>query len=165
MNAMLLTLATLPLMSIPSAYRTAADAAAVPAPILYAIALTESGQPLVGGLRPWPWSLNVAGDSQFFTSRRDAWLCLQQALAVHRNVDVGLMQVSWRYHADELDSPWQALHPQWNLAVGAAILKDCFDDRQNWSLAIGCYHAPNDPTRASAYRERVERHLSTIERN
>lgn len=165
MNVFLLTLATVPLMSIPSAYRTAAAVASVPAPILYAIALTESGQPLVGGLRPWPWCLNVAGDSQFFTSRRAAWLELHRVLKSHHNVDVGLMQVSWRYHADKLDSPWQALHPTWNLSVGAEILKACFNDSHDWLLAIGCYHAPNDPTRAAAYRERVQRHLSTIERD
>ena len=44
----------------PPAYRLAAHRADVPAAVLYAVALQESGAMLRGRLRPWPWTRNVA---------------------------------------------------------------------------------------------------------
>ena len=43
----------------PPAYRLAAHRADVPAAVLYAVALQESGAMLRGRLIPWPWTLNV----------------------------------------------------------------------------------------------------------
>src|SRR5690606_11626175 len=45
----------------PTAYQQIARQAGIPAEILYAIALQESALLLRGQLRPWPWTLNVAG--------------------------------------------------------------------------------------------------------
>ena len=39
------------------------------------------------------------------------------------SVDLGLMQVNWRYHQERLVDPWQALDPHRNLQVAAEILK------------------------------------------
>ncbi|HCF3186005.1 TPA: lytic transglycosylase domain-containing protein, partial [Pseudomonas aeruginosa] len=43
----------------PPAYQLAAQQAGVPSPVLYAVALQESGARLRGRLIPWPWTLNV----------------------------------------------------------------------------------------------------------
>ncbi len=61
------------------------------------------------------------------------------------SVDIGLMQVSWRYHRDRLASAALALDPYRNLHVAAEILAACFREREDWWAAVGCYHAPNDP--------------------
>lgn len=68
---------------IPPGYRAIALEQAIPAPLLYAIALTESGQHRLSQQRwrPWPWTLNVSGQGQFFASRQAAWQALQRALA------------------------------------------------------------------------------------
>jgi len=71
------------------------------------------------------------------------------------SVDIGLMQVNWRYHKKCLTSPQLALNPYHNLRVAAEILLGCFRSREDWWEAVGCYHAPNNPERAARYQERV----------
>ena len=48
--------------TIPNGYHKIANYYHIPASVLYAAALTESGKTINKGLfRPWPWTLNVAG--------------------------------------------------------------------------------------------------------
>jgi hypothetical protein len=147
--------------SIPAGYRQVALEYDLPPALLYAVALTESGQSLLsdGRFLPWPWAHNIGGEGHFFPSRQQAWQALQTALAnTNNSVDIGLMQINWRYHHIALGSAWQALDPYHNLRVAAAILRDCYIEHTNWIQSAGCYHAPNDVTRAQAYAARVKRH-------
>ena len=87
----------------------------------------------------------------------EAWQALRDWLAQgKRSIDIGLMQVNWRYHQKRLGDPWQALDPYHNLRVGADILQDCYATEQDWWASVGCYHAPANPARAERYRRRVE---------
>ena len=151
---------------IPPGYESTAAAFGIPGPLLYAVALTESGRSLgsSNAFRPWPWTLNVAGQGYYFESRGAAWRALSGWLeAGRRSIDIGLMQVNWRYHENRLGDAWQALDPYYNLAVGAAILKACAANARDWMVSVGCYHAPSDPDRAARYRERVNARLRQIE--
>ena len=144
---------------VPSGYQEVAAERAVPEAVFYAIALTESGRDVEaqGIRRPWPWTLNVAGKGYYFETRLEAWQALRDWLAKgKRSIDIGLMQVNWRYHQSRLGDPWQALDPYHNLRVGAEILQDCYASRQDWWDSVGCYHAPANPERAARYRRRVE---------
>ena len=145
--------------SVPTGYQSVAASRGIPASVLYAVALTESGKQVdqPDGYRPWPWTLNVAGRGYYFTSRLDAWRALTGWLeAGKRSIDIGLMQVNWRYHQDRLGTPWQALEPYHNLRVGAEILHDCYKKRAgDWWASVGCYHAPSNAERADRYRRRV----------
>jgi hypothetical protein len=150
---------------IPPAYRHIAAEYRVPAEVLYAVALTESGQSALSGghWRPWPWTLNVNGRGQYFASRYLAWQTLQHSLRQGTtSVDIGLMQVSWRYHRAALVSSWHALDPHHNLRVAAAILQSCYDKHRDWWASAGCYHAPNNSARAQAYTQRVQRHWRNL---
>jgi len=151
--------------SVPAGYRLIAAEHGIPQSVLFAVALTESGKPTgqAGALRPWPWTLNVAGRGYFFDSRQAAWQALTAYLrAGKRSIDIGLMQVNWRYHQDRLGTPWQALDPYHNLRVGAGILQVCYATRQDWWASVGCYHAPTDTQRADRYRRRVVAHWQRI---
>jgi len=150
---------------VPIGYQQVATVVGVPCDLLYALALTESGQSSMSNnqWRPWPWTLNIDGRGQYFQSRTQAWQHLQQALTEkHRATDVGILQINWGYHQRALGSAWEALEPYHNLQVGAAILKRCFDSRSDWWQSAGCYHAPNNSKRAEAYRLRVQRHWRQI---
>lgn len=149
---------------VPPGYRLIAGEYGIPAALLYAMALTESRRTvrLTGRhtARPWPWTLNVAGRGHWFSTRRDAWRALRRNLAAgRRSIDIGLMQVNWRYHRGQLLDPWTALDPYHNLRVGARILRQCFDLTGDWWQAAGCYHAPGpdkaSQARAARYRARV----------
>ena len=81
-----------------------------------------------------------------------------------RSIDIGLMQVNWRWHRDTLGDSWQALDPDHNLRVGAKILASCYrDHRDRWD-AVGCYHAPNNATFANRYRKNVAAHWRRVAR-
>jgi len=150
---------------VPAGYRMIAAEHGIPQSVLFAVALTESGKPTgqAGTLRPWPWTLNVAGRGYFFDSRQAAWQALTAYLKEgKRSIDIGLMQVNWRYHQDQLGTPWQALDPYHNLRVGAGILQSCYVTRQDWWASVGCYHAPTDTHRADRYRRRVVSHWQRI---
>ncbi len=82
--------------------------------------------------------MNVAGRGYFFDSRLAAWQALTAWLEQgEASIDIGLMQVNWRYHEERLGTPWQALDPYHNLRVGAGILQACYSQRQDWWGASG----------------------------
>ena len=144
--------------SVPAGYAAAARAHGIPADIVYAIALTESGKNVdrFRTHRPWPWTLNVGGTGYFYRSHEQAHRALVRFLAQgKRSIDIGLMQVNWRWHRDKLGDPWLALDPDHNLQVGAKILATCYREGQDRWDAVGCYHAPNNPTFANRYRKKV----------
>lgn len=150
--------------SVPWGYQKIAGVYGVPSEILYAIAITESNHKLKNGTyHPWPWTLNVDGRPERFATRKAAYRALSQYLrqGIER-IDIGLMQVNWRYHRKKLGSPWTALEPYHNLSVGSAILRAEYANTRNWRVAIGRYHAPNHPRRAAQYRRRVEKRLRRI---
>ena len=147
--------------AIPSAYRLVAIEYGVPVALFYAVALTESGQSIESKSRrrPWPWTLNIAGEAHYFKTRWQAWRALDQSLrSGQESVDIGLMQVNWRFHEERLGNSWLALQPHHNLAVGAEILKNCYAKRRDWWASVGCYHAPSDSDRARRYQARVATH-------
>jgi len=146
--------------TVPPIYRVIAREFRIPPAIFYAVALTESGTYIkaLNARLPWPWTLNIAGEGRYYPTRGQALQAARSALdSGIRSIDVGLMQVSWRYHADALGSLAAGLDPAHNLAVAARILATCHAQRGHWLAAVECYYAPNDRTRAIAYRQRVEK--------
>lgn len=143
-------------LSIPSAYRVVAEEYGIPAGLLYAIALTESGRTAEGQVLPWPWVLNVSGESRWYASRTQAVTDLTRLLASGETPDIGLMQVNWRYHQEKLGQAKEAFSPWLNLRAGAAVLAAEYRAAGDWWKAVGRYHS-RTPKRASAYRARVLR--------
>jgi len=128
----------------PPAYQLAARRAGIPSPVLFAVALQESGARLHGRLIPWPWTLNVAGRAERYATRAEACAGLRRALArtpVSR-IDAGLGQVNLGYHAHrylEQHTPGE-----------------------DWMVAIGRYHRPAGGEPAARYRRSVHRHLARV---
>lgn len=149
---------------IPKAYLQVGQSFGIPPVILYSMALTESGKPYRGERLPWPWTVNHAGRGIYFPSRQAAYAYLSRLVARgDRSFDVGLMQVNWRWNADVFGgSLWDALDPYVNLRGGAAILRRHYLRTGSFESAVGAYHSPGDPRRASAYRERVRGALATV---
>ncbi|MBI0570770.1 lytic transglycosylase domain-containing protein, partial [Pectobacterium parmentieri] len=56
----------------PPAYQLVAQRAGIPSVVLYAVALQESGVYRRERIVPWPWSLNVAGQSRRYASQAQA---------------------------------------------------------------------------------------------
>ena len=136
----------------PPAYQLAAQQAGVPSPVLYAVALQESGARLRGRLIPWPWTLNVAGRAERYATLAGACAGIRQALArVPANrIDAGLGQVNLGYHAQRYEHPCELLDPYRNLAIAAEILQEQHTPGEDWLIAIG------------RYRRSVHQHLTRV---
>jgi len=157
--------------TIPSAYHKIAIEADIPASVLYGVALAESGLKLQSGrVRPWPWTLNVAGVPRRYATRQACYKGLRYYLSHGvRSIDIGIMQVNWHYHRKKLVDPWRALDPVFNVRVGAQILKDEYRKTKIWHKAIGRYHSPGQKPkqkkRAAYYARRVMKHIRRIGKN
>lgn len=149
----------------PPAYQLAAQRAGIPSVVLYAVALQESGIRRGGRLIPWPWTLNVAGQSWRFATRADACAGLRRALrsTPHTRVDAGLGQINLGYQKQRFDQPCDLLDPYRNLAIAAEILREQHTPGENWLLAIGRYHRPAGGEPAARYRRSVSRHLTRVQ--
>lgn len=151
---------------IPLAYTIVSQTYEVPADVLYAIALTESGKAYGKKHVPWPWTLNVSGKGVYCASQAEAKTLLSTQLDEYSSIDVGLMQVNWHWHQQRFNSIDDALMPMKNLAVGAIILREQFERAQDWWQAVGYYHAPGSDQRsinhANAYRERVKKNWERL---
>lgn len=148
----------------PPAYQLAAQQAGVPSPVLYAVSLQESGAKLRGRLIPWPWTLNVAGQSERYVSRAEACMGLRRALAraPASRIDAGLGQVNLGYQAHRYGAPCELLDPYRNLAIVAEILREQHLPGEDWLLAIGRYHRPAGGEAAARYRRSVHQHLTRV---
>lgn len=153
--------------SVPPGYGAVGREVGVPPAILFAVAMEESRRLWAGTkerrLLPYPWTLNVAGTPCRFESEKACLGYLQLLLQNGRTlVDIGLMQVCWKYHAHRFANAAQAIDPYTNLRAGARILREHYDASAEWLAAIGRYHSPADGPRARAYASRVAGHLSRI---
>ncbi len=148
----------------PPAYQLASAQASVPAPVLYAVALQESGVRLRGRLIPWPWTLNVAGRAERYATRDAACAGLRRALAQTpaSRLDAGLGQVNLGYQAHRYVHPCDLLDPYRNLAIAAEILQEQHAPAEDWLVAIGRYHRPAGGEPAARYRRSVSQHLIRV---
>lgn len=137
-----------------------AEATALPAGLLGAVALTESARRLPGGDRtvPWPWTINSPAGA-FYLDDRDAAVAKVEALkrAGHRNIDIGCMQINLRHHPDAFASLDEAFDPAANVAYAARFLATLKDETPHLFEAVGYYHS-RTPERSRAYAQRVYRH-------
>lgn len=148
----------------PPAYQLATHGTDVPAQVLYAIALQESGAHIRGEMIPWPWTLNVAGKPYRFSRREPA--CHALLLAVHevgaKAVDAGLGQINMGWNGEHFAHPCEALDPYRNLAVVTALLKQHKTSDTTWITAAGRYHRPAGGPQADRYRKSFSKHLTRI---
>ena len=149
----------------PPAYQLAAQRAGIPSTVLYAVALQESGVRRNGRIVPWPWSLNVAGQSHRYATRADACAGLQQAIRAtpHTRIDAGLGQINLGYHQQRYSTACDLLDPYRNLAIAAEILHEQHTPGEDWLLAIGGYLRPAGGEPAARYRRSVSRHLARVQ--
>ena len=157
--------------SIPFGYQRIAKTYQVPVKVYYALLTQESGFTTRHGFRPWPWTLNIAGKSKRYDTRKAAYQALKKALnSGIKLVDIGPGQVNWHWHKKRLGTLWQSLEPYHNLKVSAQILRYEYErsGQNNWWVAVGRYHSPGQKpkqlARAKDYELRVKRRYRQIDK-
>ena len=134
----------------------AADSYGVPRSVMMAIALAESGRRDGAALRPWPWTINFAGEGHWFASAAEA---VDSALSRHAaglsNFDVGCFQINFRWHGDAFASLDEMIDPDRNASYAAQFLAQLHASRGNWDDAAAAYHSSTSEL-AAEYRARFE---------
>lgn len=149
----------------PPTYYEVANQQGVPVEYLYALAKTESNTQLTIGFYPWPWTLNVAGESRRFATFQEACREATEAVKLHggRKVDIGIGQLNWGYNGQRyFASPCDSLNPRRNLEVAAYLLRQHFNDTGDWLEAAGRYHRPAGGAPATKYKAEIARRLAQI---
>lgn len=137
-----------------SAALRAAEETGVPADVVLAIALTETGRRQDGRMRPWPWTANAEGQGHWFDSRTEAAAFARQLLARGQTLfDLGCFQINWRWHGENFRAPEDLLDPLTAARYAARLLAQLHDELGSWEQAAGAYHS-RTPEHAARYRAR-----------
>ncbi|HRO10630.1 transglycosylase SLT domain-containing protein [Amaricoccus sp.] len=135
----------------------------VPVEVLFAVALTETGQHRDGRMRAWPWAINREGKGFWFKTREEALAFGRQSLAEGRpSFDVGCVQINYRWHGHAFPSLDDMFDPEWTATYAAQFLRTLYEERGSWSEAAGAYHSLT-PDKAMTYRARFDRLLAELE--
>ena len=107
----------------------------------------------------WPWTINVNGKGQHFNTKEEAVAEVKRLQANGtKNIDVGCMQISLKYHSDAFNSLEDAFEPEINVEYSAKFLKKLYNRRQDWQKAAMDYHS-KIPSKGQKYRKKlVERY-------
>ena len=129
----------------------AGQAVGVPEGLLSAISLVETG---TGG-RAWPWTLNEGGKGMHFDTKDDALAYLRQAIdSGVTNIDVGCMQLNYKWHAKGFVSLDDMIDPTLNTRYAALFLTELQKRLGSWEEATANYHSA-DVTRGARYQAKV----------
>ena len=129
----------------------------LPARVLTAIALRESGRidPDTGHVRPWPWTINFEGAGHFYASKEEAIAAVQTIQAAGgQSIDVGCMQVNLMHHPDAFATLDEAFDPKHNANYAGRFLTALFGALGDWGTAIAAYHS-RTPGIGEPYRDQV----------
>lgn len=137
------------------AARRAAAEAGVPADLMVAITLAETGRSRGGRMEPWPWTANLDGAGHWFDSRAALRAFVGRALAEGRtSLDIGCFQINWRWHGRHFATPDDLAEPLTAARHAARWLAALRAELGSWEAASGAYHSRR-PERAARYAVRV----------
>lgn len=130
---------------------------AIPAQLLAAIGLVESGKrdPATGIRGAWPWTINAEGQGAYFATKAEAIAAVEayRARGV-RSIDVGCMQVNLMHHPSAFVNLDQAFEPAVNADYAARFLVRLREQTGDWMKATAYYHSAN-PSEGEPYAARV----------
>ncbi|WP_231564744.1 hypothetical protein [Paracoccus halophilus] len=132
------------------AAQKAARESGVPADILGALTLTETGRRLDGVVRPWAWSANAEGEGTWFDDPVSAIAFAEDRVARGRtNIDIGCFQLNYRWHGQNFASIEQMFDPLENARYAASFVHQLYRESGDWRKAAGMFHS-----RTSVYAQR-----------
>ncbi len=127
----------------------------IPDGLLASISRVEAGRiNEIGVKRAWPWTLNLAGDSKFFDSKSQMLRFLRQAISEgKKNIDIGCMQINYRWHKDNFLTVEDMVEPTSNINYAIKFLKQLFNKHDSWEEAVKHYHSATKSLNTKYYRK------------
>ena len=137
----------------------------IPAGLLLAIGIVETGRPDMrsGARKPWPWTINAGGQGLFFNDRKSAvnWV-LQAQKTGTSSIDIGCLQVNLAAHPAAFHTVNDGFDPTMNADYAARFLISLYQQSADWREAVGAYHSHTEAF-ALPYREQVGRQYARAE--
>jgi soluble lytic murein transglycosylase-like protein len=129
----------------------------IPLGLLYAVALTETGHN--GELNPY--ALNIEGAPFVGKTRAEAMTAFLSARRTGKDlIDVGCMQLNYRYHNGAFNAVENMFDPEENIQYAARFLKSLRLRHGSWTRAVARYHAgPKNPAAQHRYVCKVLKNL------
>jgi|GEM_PF-2720252 len=138
----------------------------IPAGLVQALALAESGRWLKEDqkTKPWPWTVTSGKDSFYLPTKNAAIDKVRELKASGRtNIDVGCMQINLHYHPKAFTNLDEAFDPYTNVAYGTKFLKELRMQTRSWGKATAFYHS-QDRARGNAYRSKVYKFWRNVQK-
>lgn len=143
-------------VSCAQAAAVAEAGAGIPAGLLLAIGVVESGRTNAAGVRaPWPFAIQSGGVGRFLASVDDA-VAAVQALQVAgvQSIDVGCFQINLFHHPNDFSSLASGFDPLANAVAAARFLASLHDELGAWEPAVAAYHSRTEAL-GTPYRDLV----------
>jgi hypothetical protein len=143
-------------MSCTEAAAVAEAGAGVPAGLLLAIGVVESGRTDAAGMRaPWPFAIQSGGVGRFPASAEDAVAAVQalQAGGV-QSIDVGCFQINLLHHPNAFPNLASGFDPMANALAAARFLASLREELGAWEPAVAAYHSRTEAL-GTPYRDMV----------
>ncbi len=134
----------------------AEGATGVPAGLLLAIGLVESGRTDSAGVRaPWPFAVQSGGVGRFFARAEDAVAAVQALQAGGtQSIDVGCFQINLLHHPNAFPSLAVGFDPMANAVAAARFLLSLREELGAWEPAVAAYHSRTEAL-GTPYRDLV----------
>jgi hypothetical protein len=130
----------------------AAFAIGVPLDLMRAITRVETGRDGT----PWPWTLNLDGESRWFVTAPDAIDAARAAIAQGAaQIDVGCFQLNLHWHGPHFTDLEEMIDPTRNARYAAQFLSELHAELGDWRAAAAAFHS-RTPERGEAYLARIE---------
>lgn len=106
----------------------------IPKGLLKAIASVESSE--------YPYALNISGKKVIAATDAETLVILKSHLKKgFRNIDIGVMQINYRWHGKNFASLEEIINPETNIKYAAKFLKSLYEEYGDWRKAVQIYHS------------------------
>lgn len=140
------------------AVKAAEDAFGIPADLLMAMNQVET----LWSNQAWPWSLNISGKPRRYKDDRSMTRALNEVIARTDNVDIGCMQINWRWVGKSCATdPRLLVDPRLNAKCSAMYLTSLYRQLGSWHKAVKAYHVGPNRTDKTVQR-RADRYVCKV---
>ena len=128
------------------------------------LTIVESGRVRDNNYVSWPWTLNVDGQAKYFKTKKEALNFLISNFNKSKNIDVGCMQISTKYHSQEFINISDIIDPEKNVEYAAKYLRQLYNTHKTWNEAVARYHS-SVPARKKTYLSKVHYFWKKLRQN
>ena len=119
----------------------------IPLGLLRSIAIVESSLK--------PLAVNIAGQGIVAPNNLAAKSMIELNLKQGKtNIDIGLMQINYRWHKHRFMTVEAMLEPKANIEYAASLIKSLYKEHGSWHKAVRAYHSAN-PQHYRRYSKRI----------